>query len=187
MGEVWLIEYILQSPEINHKWRSCFINLISCREFQYRRNPIHYAAMSNNESVNQIVELLVNAFRKENHRHLPKNLPWFVENVNKESALHLAMLNHREKLALYILSLHNDGRVDSLLDLYEPVHMTLFLAIQHDCFQVAREILKRLEKRSRLRYLIDPSDERTILHLAATCKGIYATITLLLIWQVIIC
>uniref|UniRef100_A0A803MH44 Uncharacterized protein n=1 Tax=Chenopodium quinoa TaxID=63459 RepID=A0A803MH44_CHEQI len=84
-----------------------------------------------------------------------------------EGPLHLALRNKREDLGLYILSLLLDDQImDELLDNYKPEHAMLFLAIQNNCSEVAKDILGNLDKRSRTKYLKDSSTGWNILHLA---------------------
>ena len=53
-----------------------------------------------------------------------------------------------------------------LLDQYQLVHNTVFLAVENNCYEVAKEILVGPTK-----YVINSSDGRNVLHLAPTCTG----------------
>ncbi|XP_048498494.1 uncharacterized protein LOC104891722 isoform X1 [Beta vulgaris subsp. vulgaris] len=171
IGEMWPFKYILESTEIDPKWRSHFIKLISYPDYKDQNNPLHVAATTTNEATDEVVKLLIEAYREEypSWRSFPEpSLPWLEKNKAKEGALSLAIRNQREKLALYILSLYN-AHLNSLLDYYEPEHGILFLAIEKNCSQVAKVILNRLDRGSWSKYLMDSSDERNILHLTPNC------------------
>lgn len=173
IGEIWPFKYILESTEIDPKWRSHFIKLISYPDYKDQNNPLHVAATTTNEATDKVVKLLIEAYREEypSWRSFPEpSLPWLEKNKAKEGALSLAIRNQREKLALYILSLYN-AHLNSLLDYYEPEHGILFLAIEKNCSQVAKVILNRLDRGSWSKYLMDSSDERNILHLTPNCTG----------------
>ncbi|XP_021767533.1 uncharacterized protein LOC110731923 [Chenopodium quinoa] len=161
----WLFKFILES-----KWKDQFVKLVDVKDYNYQNNPFHVAATTTHEATNQIVPLLVEAYKKDkliwsvNAFH---QLPWFEKNKEKEGALHLALRNKREDLALYILALLRVNQsIKELLDYYEPKHSTLFLAIQNNCSKVAKAILGNLDKRSRTEYLKNSSTGRNILHLA---------------------
>ncbi|XP_021753387.1 uncharacterized protein LOC110718790 isoform X2 [Chenopodium quinoa] len=164
-GEEWLFKYILES-----KWRSTFVKLIKETDYNKWNNPFHVAATTtNNEATNQVVKLLVEAFKEEFpnwNGYSATQMPWFIQNKAKEGPLHVAIRNKNEKLALYILSLYEEDHINELLDYYEPEHITLFLAIQNDCQDVTKNIMSRLDKGSWTKYLKDISNGRNILHLA---------------------
>ncbi|XP_021726007.1 protein ACCELERATED CELL DEATH 6-like [Chenopodium quinoa] len=161
----WLFKFILES-----KWKDQFVKLINVKDYNYQNNPFHVAATTTHEATNQIVPLLVEAYKKHNliWRVYPiYQLPWFEMNKDYEGPLHLALRNKREDLGLYILSLLLDDQImDELLDNYKPEHAMLFLAIQNNCSEVAKDILGNLDKRSRTKYLKDSSTGWNILHLA---------------------
>ncbi|XP_021860822.1 uncharacterized protein [Spinacia oleracea] len=172
-AELWLFEFMLKS-----KWRISFIKLIDVMDYGDRNNPLHIvASLANtpNNATDQVMELLVEAYKEENINWSVNNmqlLPWSATNKKNEGPLHLAIRSQRENLALYLLALHEDDNVDDLLDYYEPEHTILFLAIQNKCPQVAKKILARLDKNSRTKYLTDSSNGRNILHLAPTLEDI---------------
>ncbi|KNA24338.1 hypothetical protein SOVF_016380 [Spinacia oleracea] len=169
-SEVWPFEYLLTS-----KWRSSFSKLIGATDYKDRDNPFHVAATALHETTDQLVELLVEAFKEEMPNWNVSDvslMPWFQKNKKNQGPLHLAISNQREKLALYILSLLKADRINTLLDYYEPEHSTLFLAIQNNCSQVSKAILARLDKESWSKYVKDSSSGRNILHLAPSLTDI---------------
>ncbi|KMT12795.1 hypothetical protein BVRB_4g088890 [Beta vulgaris subsp. vulgaris] len=166
IGNIWPLEYILES-----KWRSNFIKFISYPDYKDCNNPLHVAVSTTHETADQVIKLLIEAYKEEitNWRSSPEpSLPWFNKNKAKEGVLNLAIKNQREELALYILSLYN-SHWNSLLDIYEPEHKILFLAVEKECYQVAKLILAKLDKERWTKYLMDSSDGRSILHLAPNC------------------
>lgn len=172
MGEVWPFEYLLRSEKLESKKRSQFVKLIPVCDYSYN-NPLHYAARSTHQAAYQIAKLLVAAFKEENpswSRYSFNMLPWFDQYMSIDGPLHLAMCNKREKLALYFLSLL-DKPISELLDFYKPCYRTLFLALESNCYQVAKEILTKLDKESWSKYVMNSYDGRTILHLAPYCQG----------------
>uniref|UniRef100_A0A803LXW8 PGG domain-containing protein n=2 Tax=Chenopodium quinoa TaxID=63459 RepID=A0A803LXW8_CHEQI len=163
----WLFKFILE-----RKWKDQFVKLVDVKDYNYQNNPFHVAATTTHKATNQIVPLLVEAYKKNkliwSVDDIDK-LPWFEKNKENEGPLHLALHNKREDLGLYILSLLRDYEImDELLDYYEPEHSTLFLAIQNNCSEVAKFILGKLDKRSRTKYLKDSSTGWNILHLATS-------------------
>ncbi|XP_010676023.4 protein ACCELERATED CELL DEATH 6 [Beta vulgaris subsp. vulgaris] len=170
-GEIWPFKYILESTEIDQKWKSHFIKLISYLDYKDQNNPLHVAATARHEATDEIVKFLIEAYREEypSWRSVAEHsLPWLEKNKAKEGALNLAIRNQHENLALYILSLYN-GHLHALLDYYEPEQKILFLAIEKQCNQVAEVISNRLDRGDWNKYLIDSSDGRNILHLAPNC------------------
>uniref|UniRef100_A0A803LY19 PGG domain-containing protein n=1 Tax=Chenopodium quinoa TaxID=63459 RepID=A0A803LY19_CHEQI len=163
----WLFKFILES-----EWKDQFVKLVDVKDYNYQDNPFHVAATTTHKATNQIVPLLVEAYKVHKFSwsvNAIYQLPWFEKNKENEGPLHLALHNKREDLALYILSLLRDDQImDELLDYYEPEHSTLFLAIQNKCSEVAKVILGKLDKRSRTKYLKDSSTGRNILHLATS-------------------
>lgn len=178
IGEVWPFEYVLQSKEIDGKRRNHFIKLISATDYKDRNCPLHVLATTNHdpEAVYQISKILVEAYKEETPNwkdYGPAMWPWFRWNKYVQGPMHLAMLNQNEKLALYMLSLLHEGyRIDELLDYYKPEHKTLFLAMEKNCFHVAREILAKLDKGSWTKYLVNSSNGCNVLHIASSCTGL---------------
>ncbi|XP_021755695.1 uncharacterized protein LOC110720914 [Chenopodium quinoa] len=167
----WLFKFILES-----KWKDQFVKLFDVKDYNYQNNPFHVAATTTHETTNQIVPLLVEAYKKTKliwSVNDINQLPWFEKNKEKEGALHLALRNKREDLALYILALlRHDQSINKLLDYYKPEHSTLFLAIQNNCSDVAKAILGNLDKRSRTKYLEDSWTGQNILHLATSLTDV---------------
>ncbi|XP_056683752.1 ankyrin repeat-containing protein At5g02620-like [Spinacia oleracea] len=163
-GEVWLFEYIL-----NSKLKSTFVKLIGDADYNDRNNPFHIAATTNHEATNQVVKILVEAYKEDKPSWVVNAigmLPWFAKNKAYEGPLQLAIRNQNEELALDLLRLHKDvNDISKLLDYYEPPHTTLFLAVQNNCSEVAEYIMSRLDRKSWTKYLKDSSDGRNIMHL----------------------
>ncbi|XP_057529521.1 uncharacterized protein LOC130808092 isoform X1 [Amaranthus tricolor] len=175
IGELWAFEHVFLCKETDHQCRIDFIKLISACDHNDRNTPLHVAAKTAHEATEQLVKLLVETYKAETPNWVfrrPLSLPWLQQNKDGDGPMHVALRHKREKLALYILSLHNDRHITELLDYYEPVHKTVFLAIEKNCFLVAKEILTKIfQKENWSKYVTDSSDGRTVLHLAANCIG----------------
>ncbi|XP_021755697.1 uncharacterized protein LOC110720917 [Chenopodium quinoa] len=167
----WLFKFILES-----KWKDQFVKLVNVKDYNYQNSPFHVAATTTHKATNQIVALLVEAYKKYEFAWTVNGinqLPWLVKNKENIGPLHLALLNKREDLGLYILSLlRDDQSMEKLLEYYEPEHFTLFLAIQNSCSEVAKAMLGKLDKRSWTKYLKDSSTGWNILHLATTLTDV---------------
>ncbi|XP_056683098.1 protein ACCELERATED CELL DEATH 6-like isoform X2 [Spinacia oleracea] len=164
---MWLFEYILKS-----KWKSTFVKLIADADYNNRNNPFHIAATTSHEATNQVVKLLVEAYKEYSPSWSVNDvdqLPWFITNKAFEGPLQLAIRHKNEELALDLLKLHkNANDISELLDYYEPPHTTLFLAVQNNCFEVTKYILSKLDRKSWTKYLKDFSDDgdgSNIMHL----------------------
>ena len=188
-GKLWAINHVLQSKEIDHQVKCEFIKLISTCDSNARNTPLHIAAKTTNESIQQHVKLLIEAYKDETPNwgfRQSNSLPWLQTNGDGDGPLHLALKNKNEKLALYFLSLHHDDNIMGLLDCYLPLHKTVFDAIKNNCFPVAQEILNRLSQKGEwTKYVTDRCDGRTILHLAPMCTGELSLTNLCLVCSII--
>ncbi|XP_056698515.1 ankyrin repeat-containing protein ITN1-like [Spinacia oleracea] len=148
----------------NNGWNQLLTN--------HYQNILHLAPLctttTNHESTNQVVKLLVEAYKEEFPNWDVSDifaLPWFAKNKANEGPLHLAIQNQHEELALDLLKLHQADDINELLDYYVPEHTTLFQAIENNCPQVAEHILSRLDEDTWSKYLKDSFDGRNIMHL----------------------
>lgn len=183
LSEVWPFQYILKNTtgEVDSKTRRQFVQqLIYATDYDLN-TAFHVAAIStttaSQEAMETIVKLLIEAYKDYTttwRKFPPEWLPWLRRNKAGEGPLHLAIRNQCEKLALTFISPDNyqAGPIENVLDFYNPAHKSLFLAIENKCYQVARDILNRLDKKTRGdKYLVDSADKRSVLHLAPECSG----------------
>ncbi|KAJ8448049.1 hypothetical protein Cgig2_028925 [Carnegiea gigantea] len=190
IGKLYPFECVLKEEACATDLRRYIVDMIS------EENPLYYVAQSDCDEDRgvQIATILVDAWEKERGqlnavkfdelswfarrrnrgtvlRTAVKfdELPWFARRRNGGTVLRTAIVKRREKVALHFLSLE---KIELFLG---EEDQSLFLAINHQCSDVAQKILDLVDQHG-LKALLTTNVGRTVLHNAPKCNGTWMEI-----------
>ncbi|XP_074319480.1 protein ACCELERATED CELL DEATH 6-like [Silene latifolia] len=170
VGHVWPFHLLIERATTS-AWRKDYIDLLCAVENDRNYNPLHVAATGSNEKSVDIVQLLVEAYKKAyelERGDLVRVSPWIRESVLGETPLTRALVSRQQELALYFLSLDSESLV-----LYAS-RSTLYCAVSYGCDRVVEKILTSIDPSSfrRKTELVKQEDDhgQNVLHVASNCK-----------------
>ncbi|XP_021761165.1 uncharacterized protein LOC110725998 [Chenopodium quinoa] len=159
---MWPFKILLESKDIIPDVNVVFRDLLSSTNI-YGDNPLHTLAEYTpcEQDAKKIIELLIDVYTN-NSLIVSNNIhPLLVQNCHQDTPFSLAIIHKNEAMANYILSVDENIVITCEKNV-------LFLAIENECHEVAKEILKIVDKKGWTQ-LLSNDQKLNVLQLAPLC------------------